>query len=140
MGEVGTLVGCWSRFEQALTEAILRNEGARAGDWGRVEGFFSERLSRWKSSVPTDDRSLLDEIADQARKLGIIRNQIVHGLCGGSAMPAEGSEACIYVVAGGWRKPGEQFVITVSQLRHYCRAIEACNQALSTPILFTYRL
>ena len=87
------------------------------------------------------NRPLVDEVISQIEELRSIRNLIVHGLAGVSALPANGAEAHINCMVGGWRAPtGDVKKITATELSHYIAAVDACLRGLGDPSRFNHRL
>ena len=86
MSLVGEFLFRWSAMEQELSKAINLVEG---GDFKQtnVRGELKERLDRWKRlQIKDANRPLVDEVISQIEELRSIRNLIVHGLAGVSAL------------------------------------------------------
>lgn len=107
MSKVGRFMFYWSLLEQQLKNSI---EDARARlqlKPVKVKGTLVKRLDVWEElavQLPenVDKAAIASEVRLQTLALKHIRNQIVHGLCGGSSDPDDG-EAHIMCIEGGHR-------------------------------------
>ena len=149
MAATGYFLFRWSRLELSLSESILKGEASigRTADNGApsfpsVTGSFPDRLKRWRAVMQAKaDPDLIEAIAQQAEKVRVFRNTLVHGLAGGNSAPRNGEEPHLRCIVGGWERPnGEIRKIGVSELERYIEAADACARAFDHPHAFNFRL
>ncbi len=145
MSKVGRFMFYWSLLEQQLKNSI---EDARARlqlKPVKVTGTLLKRLDVWEelaAQLPenVDKAAIASEVRLQTLALKHIRNQIVHGLCGGSSDPEDG-EAHILCIEGGHENPtGKTIAYTLSQLEDFTQGIDACRRAFMSLRNFNYQI
>ncbi|MCL6252274.1 hypothetical protein M3P36_14625 [Altererythrobacter sp. KTW20L] len=140
MALVGEFLLHWSAMEQQLGESISHSESQEL-DPPRSRGPLKKALERWQGlDVIQGNKKLASEVIDQIEQLRALRNLIVHGLAGANSNPDDGAEPYIKCVEGGWEAPGEERKVTVSELKHYSEAVDACRRGIRHPSHFNYRL